>query len=196
VRWKAGKKESMGVCGRALLTYTVAAETREALPHQGGRPELAPEDNTLNYILLLLLLLLLLFSTQEAETGKGRWISVTSRPAWSTEQFPAQLGLHSETLSKRKDITKQTNKQTNKKSQLSIQPKPKQNKSPPLLLRRLTKPSVFECRLSLALGCGNLKPHLCSGSRLGYEGSLWVSFCCQGLSSSVIAVVRVNLITR
>ena len=33
--------------------------------------------------------------TLEAEAGG----SLSSRPAWSTEQIPGQLGLHSETLS-------------------------------------------------------------------------------------------------
>jgi hypothetical protein len=38
--------------------------------------------------------------------GSDRWIFVSSRPAWSTEQVPGQLGLHKETLSKNKNQIK------------------------------------------------------------------------------------------
>jgi hypothetical protein len=31
--------------------------------------------------------------------GRGRWISVSLRSAWSTKQVPGQPGLHRETLS-------------------------------------------------------------------------------------------------
>lgn len=47
VTWEAENEESLGVCGTAVLEYAVAAETREALPQQGGRPDLAPENCSL-----------------------------------------------------------------------------------------------------------------------------------------------------
>jgi hypothetical protein len=53
---------------------------------------------------------------------KGWWISVSSRPAWSTERVPGQPRLHREILSQ-KNKTKQnkTNKQTkNPKSKRKI----------------------------------------------------------------------------
>jgi hypothetical protein len=41
--------------------------------------------------------------------GRGRWISVSLKPAWSTERILGQPGPHGETLSQ-KNKTKQTNK--------------------------------------------------------------------------------------
>jgi hypothetical protein len=49
-------------------------------------------------------------STREAEAGGF----LSSRPAWSTEWVPGQLGLHRETLSRK------TNKQTNKQTVLCV----------------------------------------------------------------------------
>ena len=40
--------------------------------------------------------------------GRGWWISVSSRPSWSTEQVPRHPMLHKETLSKKLNQTKNT----------------------------------------------------------------------------------------
>jgi hypothetical protein len=45
-------------------------------------------------------------STQEAEVG----ISLSLRPAWSTERVPGQLGAHRETLSPKQNNPNQTKK--------------------------------------------------------------------------------------
>ena len=51
------------------------------------------------------------FSTGEAEAGRGRWISVSSRLAWSTEQILGRAPkLHRETTSRK---TKQKQKNPN-----------------------------------------------------------------------------------
>jgi hypothetical protein len=41
----------------------------------------------------------------QALGGRGRWISKSSRPAWSTEWVPGQPGLDSETLSQKNKTT-------------------------------------------------------------------------------------------
>jgi hypothetical protein len=52
-------------------------------------------------------------STWEAEAGGF----LSSRPAWSTEWFPEQPGLHKETLSRKNKKQKQTKKEfSNKES--------------------------------------------------------------------------------
>jgi hypothetical protein len=47
--------------------------------------------------------------------GSGRWISVSLRPAWSTEQVQGQPGLHRETLSWKKKRKKKKKKSKEKK---------------------------------------------------------------------------------
>jgi hypothetical protein len=45
-----------------------------------------------------------IFDFQHLE-GRGRWISVSSRSAWSTQLTPGQPGLHRETLSQKAKTT-------------------------------------------------------------------------------------------
>ena len=40
--------------------------------------------------------------------GKGRWVSLSSRPAWSSEQAPGQPGIHREALSQKKKKKKKS----------------------------------------------------------------------------------------
>jgi hypothetical protein len=55
-------------------------------------------------------------STEETE---AKWISMSSMPAWSTEQVPEQPRLHRETLSQQ-NKTKQNKTKQNKTRQESI----------------------------------------------------------------------------
>ena len=49
--------------------------------------------------------------------GRGRWISVSLRPAWYTVEVPGQSGLHRETLAQKQ--TKQNKTKQNKKEPMS-----------------------------------------------------------------------------
>lgn len=53
------------------------------------------------------------FNPRNQETESDR--SLSSKPSWSTDQVPEQLGLHKKTLSEKQKQTKQTDKETKKK---------------------------------------------------------------------------------
>ena len=44
------------------------------------------------------------FNQLEYSRGRDRWISVSSRPAWSTELIPLQPRLHKEILSQKTKV--------------------------------------------------------------------------------------------
>jgi hypothetical protein len=57
-------------------------------------------------------------SNQKAE---NKWISMSSRPAWSTYRVPVKLGLYKENLSKKKKKQKTKNKKTKTKTGMVVQ---------------------------------------------------------------------------
>jgi hypothetical protein len=60
--------------------------------------------------------------------GSGTWISLSLRPAWSTELVPEEPGLHSETLSQQTKQNK-TKQKPNQKNEKEERNKTKQNKT-------------------------------------------------------------------